>query len=262
MNWYGEMTAFIQWWHVDDFMDGLVVRCTRCFPWQDRTERRIVEAFEQASQTKCPVCYGTTFEGGYKAIVYAPAIWSPGPESSDAIGRHGDHYVRGAQVQPSSIVKLRDGDTAVRLDGTRWRLASPLEGELSTGFGFHGELNEQMRSAITANIQDPTTVDYMVVISFAELDMEGPSPAWGGTVRELDHPQRHDVDAGQPVAGPGQLVGHRAQQQGRGGHVARSHLRGAGVVEPDQPLPADAARRLLLVSAQFLGAHRSRTGSR
>jgi hypothetical protein len=176
VNWYGEMTAFIQWWHVDDFVNGLVARCTRCFPWQDSDERRIAEAFEQASQTKCPVCYGTTFEGGYKAITYAPAIWSPGPESSDAIGRHGDHYVRSAQVQPSSIVKLRDGDTAVRLDGTRWRLASPLEGELSTGFGFHGELNEQMRSAITANIQDPTSVDYLVVISFANLDMEGPSP--------------------------------------------------------------------------------------
>ena len=179
VNWYGEMTAFIQWWQVDDFVNGLVVRCSRCFPWQDQTERRIAAAFEQPTQEKCPVCFGTTFEGGYKAITYSPAIWAPGPESSDDIGRHGEHYVRGAQVQPSSIVKLRDGDTAVRLDGTRWRLASPLEGELSTGFGFHGELNEQMRSAIVANIQDPSTVDYMVNISFGNLGMEGPQPAYG-----------------------------------------------------------------------------------
>ena len=172
VHWFGEMTAFILWWKVIDFTNGLVGRCPRCYG--DNEDSIITEAFNQPTQADCPECFGTTFEGGYKEIVYAPAIWSPRQEASDQIGRTGETVVRSAEVQPVSIVQLRDNDTAVRFNDSRWRLSSPSADELSTGFGFHGLPDEILRSSIMANLQDRTAVDYRVIVDLDRLNTEGP----------------------------------------------------------------------------------------
>jgi hypothetical protein len=67
----GEMVMFVLMWHVEDHLKGYVRRCPRCFNGDDA---RAAKVYEQSTVNKCPMCYGTTFEGGVRAKIIRPAI--------------------------------------------------------------------------------------------------------------------------------------------------------------------------------------------
>jgi hypothetical protein len=73
----GEWTMFCLMWNLEDFQNGLVTRCSVCY-------NRSSQAYKQGERNKCPDCFGTTFEGGFRAqhgLLHDPAgPGRPGPD--------------------------------------------------------------------------------------------------------------------------------------------------------------------------------------
>ena len=101
----GEYAAFVLMWHIQDFEAGLVTRCSRCYG----ENNLIAQVYEQPVENKCPVCFGTTFDGGYKAILVRPSIWDTNEEDFRLSAR-GEVIVQTASVQSTSDFRLRTGD--------------------------------------------------------------------------------------------------------------------------------------------------------
>jgi hypothetical protein len=155
---YGELAIFTLMWHLEDFAAGLVERCSRCY----LTENPVAEAYGQASQYKCPVCFGTTFEGGYKAIIVRPTLFSDTDKDQKA---HSRGTVNSDEVDIESTVdfRIRTGDYAFRATGDRFYLRVPARVTLRSGFGVPW----QTTAAITytharAVIEDPSDVSYII----------------------------------------------------------------------------------------------------
>ena len=130
IHWFGEMSCFVLWWHPEDFQDGLVARCSDCYvPFGD-----VAEAYRQPSQKKCPTCYGTSFEGGIKRLLYRPALWSITPESEGVVKRGNVEIERGT-IEMLSNITCRQNEVVVRADGSRWRMGQPKWQKITTGFG-------------------------------------------------------------------------------------------------------------------------------
>ena len=154
----GEWTMFALMWHILDFTAGRVERCNTCFVAYDV----ITEAYGQSSQNKCLNCFGTTFEGGIKAIIIRPTIFSDTDES-ERFDRRGTVHDDDVDIESTPDFRVRTGDYAFRIDGGRWQLKMPQRITLRTGFNFP----DQESSAIgynhaRANLEDPTSVAYLI----------------------------------------------------------------------------------------------------
>lgn len=184
VHWFGEMNAFLLWWNVQDFEAGLVDRCSVCYT--DYSE--IADAYGQASKSKCASCFGTTFEGGLRAVYYRPAIW----ESSDVdmdVKKRGFVDMTSGSIQVVSNLPLRKGDTVVRADGTRWDIGVPEAQEITTGFGSQRNIKDrQMRTRVRVTKEDPDSPVYLPVVDLASLDETG----WLGHVPHSPHPDDQD----------------------------------------------------------------------
>lgn len=127
---FGEYTMFVVLWRIQDHTAGHVDRCPRCFIAYGKT----AEVYQQPAQNDCPECFGTTFEGGYKARLVRPALWD------DTKDDHSPNHARGevirsmATIQTTDDFYLRTNDYAFRGDGTRWQVKAGAEVALQTGF--------------------------------------------------------------------------------------------------------------------------------
>jgi hypothetical protein len=167
---FGEMTACIMLWCTRDFQQGLVERCSVCYtPFG-----LIADAYEQSSKNKCANCYGTTFEGGIRAILYRPALWAEDVVSEDVRAR-GYTTVSTGSVQVTSDFNMRDGDYLVRQDGTRWKITAPQVSEISTGFGPTG-LQVAPGAMFRVQLEDTTSVSYLIPISQLAIEVDGWAP--------------------------------------------------------------------------------------
>lgn len=180
IHWYGEMTCFLLWWKTEDFLAGLVTRCSVCYlPFGD-----ITDAYRQPSKNKCPSCYGTTFEGGLKAKLYRPGIWDLNPVEHDTFKRGDVNIIKGT-IETLSNIDVRDGDSIVRRDGTRWQLDPPTWQEITTGFGSQkGTQTLRMRGRSAITLEDPASVAYLVPVDLAALNLDG----WLPYVPHSPHP--------------------------------------------------------------------------
>jgi hypothetical protein len=180
IHWLGEMSCFVLWWHAEDFMDGLVARCSDCYiPYGD-----VAEAYRQPSQKKCPTCYGTSFEGGIKRLLYRPALWSTTPEMEGEVRRGNVEIVRGT-IEMLSNISCRQGDVVVRPDGSRWRMGQPKWQEITTGFGSQkGVASLRIGSSAQVTLEDPSTVSYFPMINMDALNLDG----WLPYVPHSPHP--------------------------------------------------------------------------
>src|ERR1043165_6197117 len=77
----GEYTIFYLMWTLLDFEAGHVTRCARCYSTSGTVANREANVYNQPSINRCPDCFGTTFEGGYRARIVRPALWSDNDES-------------------------------------------------------------------------------------------------------------------------------------------------------------------------------------
>jgi hypothetical protein len=127
---YGEYAMFLLMWDLEDYKAGLVDRCSRCWG----RFGRVAEAYKQASQSMCPDCFGTTFEGGFRARVVRPTVWN---DSTDDIqpGQRGEVLSSDTQVQTTSDIQIHPDDFVFRADGSRWQARDPSGQTARTGFG-------------------------------------------------------------------------------------------------------------------------------
>lgn len=193
IHWFGEMSCFISWWRPEDFDLGLVGRCTDCYiPLGD-----IADAYRQAGQDKCPTCFGTSFEGGIKTLLYRPALWDLTPRSESQVKR-GDVTIVNATIEMLSNVDMHQADVVVRADGTRWRINQPVWQEITTGFGSQkGSKPLRLGGKVQAVLEDPSTVNYFPAVSLEALNLDG----WLPYVPHSPHPL--DQEGPPPVVDPG-----------------------------------------------------------
>jgi hypothetical protein len=154
----GEYTFFCLMWHIEDFQAGLVGRCQRCYISQGK----IAQAYGQPRQNKCSDCYGTTFEGGIRALIVRPAIFADTDEG-EKFDKRGVVHDDDVNVEATADFRVRNYDYAFRQDGSRWMLRVPQRVTVRTGF----EHPYQTTTAITYNnmraqVEDPTSVAYTI----------------------------------------------------------------------------------------------------
>lgn len=127
----GEYAMFILLWRVSDLKAGRVRRCPECVGAMGD----IGEVYNQSFKTRCPTCYGTTFEGGYKAKIVRPSLWDFS-ETTNRVDVQGEVERANTAVQTTHDFAMRTGDYILRADGTRWRVQSLSTNHMRTGFGF------------------------------------------------------------------------------------------------------------------------------
>ena len=158
---WGEYDIFVLLWRAEDFEAGLVGRCPVCWGG-GAAEARMAEAFRQPVRRDCLDCLGTTFEGGYKAKIVRPALWSLSAEADRSPVR-GEASTRTAQVESSSDFRMRIGDYILRADNTRWQVQNYSPFYLSTGF----QTATRERNIIGFNMgqvteEDPSSVAFLI----------------------------------------------------------------------------------------------------
>lgn len=170
LAWYGEMTACVMLWSVRDFENGLVQRCSFCYT----PLGLVAEAYQQSSKARCANCYGTTFEGGIRAVVYRPALWEERMVSQD-VRERGHTTVASGSVQITSDINMRDGDFLIRQDKTRWKITEPQVSEIVNGFGPTGT-QLAPGSSFQVQLEDRSSVAYMIPVNQTVLNTVGWKP--------------------------------------------------------------------------------------
>lgn len=163
LDMLGEYAMFVLMWHVEDFKAGRVARCKTCgFDNADPVTAAIAETYKQPSKALCPDCFGTTFEGGYRARIIRPTIFSDADEDEQKQAR--------GVVNPQDLVcesttdfRVRSGDYVFRATGDRFQLRIPNRVTLRTGFA----VPHQTSAAIgynhsRANQEDLTSVAFII----------------------------------------------------------------------------------------------------
>jgi hypothetical protein len=160
--WYGEYVMFILMWHIQDFEQGRVERCSTCFGTGDSIQDRISAAYKQPTKQKCPDCYGTTFEGGYKAKIIRPAILTDS-DKNDQIQARGVTHSMALDVETVSDFRLRSGDYMFRQNGDRFYLRTPTRTTLRSGFEHPQQTVHSIHYNLArASLEDRETVSYLI----------------------------------------------------------------------------------------------------
>ena len=159
----GEYAMFALMWHLQDFKDGLVDRCHRCTGTAGSAQSLIMDAYKQPTQTRCIDCYGTTFEGGYRALIIRPAIFSDTDES-ESLQARGIVNPTDIDVESTTDFRVRSNDYVFRADGDRFQLGVPARIQLRTGFGLVNQTNSAIGyNHARASYEEPnTSVAYMI----------------------------------------------------------------------------------------------------
>jgi hypothetical protein len=184
----GELSMFALMWHIQDFEAGLVGRCLTCYV----AEGSVAAAYGQGNQYRCPDCFGTTFEGGWRAIIIRPALFRDMDKDQQRSARG---VVNQAQtsIESTADFRVRTGDYAFRQTGDRFYLRVPRRTTLRTGFAtpYQSEAAIDYVHA-SATVEDPVSPAYMIfpdaerLISVLQLpgrlpgDVSGFDPAMVG----------------------------------------------------------------------------------
>jgi hypothetical protein len=159
---YGELAIFALLWHLEDFTAGLVGRCQTCYLGETSVQARISEAYGQGDQYKCKDCFGTTFEGGYKAIIVRPTLFSDTDKDQKTHSR-GLVNADEVDIESTADFRIRTGDYCIRATGDRFFLRVPQRVTLRTGFGVPWQSTAAVTySHARAVIEDPEDVSYII----------------------------------------------------------------------------------------------------
>lgn len=153
---YGETVMFTLMWRPQDFDAGRVGYCTTCYG-----SSRSARAFAQATERRCADCYGTTYEGGYRAQILRPALLSD--RNTDSVDSE-----RGAVITDSLTVETapdftcHSGDYLFRFDNARYRCEEMSETILRSGFAEADSADSISGSISAAHLEDPSSVAYLI----------------------------------------------------------------------------------------------------
>ena len=173
---FGEYSIFALMWSIEDLKAGRVGRCPRCYLSRDM----IADAYGQGGDAKCPDCFGSTFEGGYKAIIVRRALWNV-QEEDERQQRRGVTFTKASSVQSSADFRMRTGDYAYRSDGSRWQIKAMSSDDLRTGLQ-HNQIDAATSLGFNygqVNKEDTSSVAYLLP----------PEPAFvQARLQSLSHP--------------------------------------------------------------------------
>lgn len=162
LYWVGEWVIFFLMWTEIDFADNLVARCQRCYSDTGGVGERIAAVYDQPTINKCPDCYGTTFEGGFRARIIRPAIFADVDETERPASR-GTMHPATTSVESTTDFRMREGDFIIRADNTRWRASTPQRVMLRTGFGHPSQYDSSITyNNAPAKLEDKTSVAYLL----------------------------------------------------------------------------------------------------
>lgn len=157
----GEYAIFVLLWNLLDFEQGLVARCSRC-QGDDDKHNAVAATYNQPLTNKCPVCYGTTFQGGIRARIIRPAIFGDTDENNQ-LDPKGQINSEDVLVESTSDFRVRAGDVVIRGDNRRYQLRTPRRVMLRTGFDYPTQQDAAVNYSLTrASLQAPTTVAYLI----------------------------------------------------------------------------------------------------
>jgi hypothetical protein len=179
---YGELAVFILMWTTLEEKAGLVQRCLRCFQNAASTpdtvpfsvadvggsatlrasEARIASAYGGGNQYRCPDCFGTQFEGGFRALIVRPAVFTDLDKNQQKTSR-GVVNTAAANIESTPDFRVRAGDYCFRQDGMRFRLRVPRRTTLRTGFALPYQQSAAIDyNLMQADLEDPTSVAYSI----------------------------------------------------------------------------------------------------
>lgn len=152
----GEYTMFCLMWHLEDYEEGLVSRCPQC------ATSRTATAYHQPERNLCTNCFGTTFDGGFKALIVRPAIFSDTDEGQQYQAR-GVVASDDLNMESTTDFRVRSGDYCFRSTGHRFYLRVPERVTLRTGFAtpYQRAMAVGYNHA-HASLEDHSTVSYTI----------------------------------------------------------------------------------------------------
>jgi hypothetical protein len=162
---FGELAVFCLLWTAADNAAGLVGRCLRCFASPAGSlavEDRISASYGQGNQYACTDCFGTQFEGGFRALIVRPAIFNDMDKGQTRTSK--------GVVQPGTLgiettpdFRVRPGDYCFRSDGDRFQLRQPKRTTLRTGFATPWQADAAIDyNQLNAALEDPASVAYQI----------------------------------------------------------------------------------------------------
>lgn len=152
----GEATLFCLMWTARDYDAGLVGLCTTC------ASDRISKAYGQATRNKCPDCFGTRFQGGYRALIVRPAIFTDADDGQSFTAR-GVVSPQEVQMETTGDFRVHGGDYAMRATGERLQLRTPQRTTLRTGYGTPHQWHDGTAYSLArAAVEDEDSVAYTI----------------------------------------------------------------------------------------------------
>ncbi len=127
---YGEYVIVYSMWDIGSFHRGEVEHCSRCW----LADEIAAKTYKQPMEEKCSGCFGTGFEGGYRARLVRPAVILESSETEHVQADRGHHDRSSVNVNIAAEFMMHNGDYMIRADNTRWQLHSASVELLSTGF--------------------------------------------------------------------------------------------------------------------------------
>ena len=165
----GEYAMWALMWHIQDWQNGLVVRCRICNGVDNSKQDRIQGVYKQAYVNRCPSCFNTTFDGGIKALIIRPTIFSDTDES-ETFGARGVVHANAVDVESTTDFRVRTGDYVFRSNGDRHQLNVPQRVTLRTGFGMPHQSDASIGyNHAQAAIEDPSSFVWQIGPSATEL---------------------------------------------------------------------------------------------
>lgn len=157
LNQMGEYSFFVLLWRIQDFKANLVARCSVCYVGD-----RAAQVYEQSNDERCPSCFGTTFEAGYKAKIVRPAIWTDDTPDTIESRRGVLNTDTSKSIETTEDFDFHHGDYILRADGKRYQGQ-----ELSTTW-LHADFSPQDQARMMAGnipkvvLEDPSSVSYLI----------------------------------------------------------------------------------------------------
>ena len=154
---YGELGLFTLMWRHYDFEAGRVDRCSTCF---GGVKSRQANAFKQPTDSECPDCFGTTYEGGFRAQIIRPMLMSDRSDNT-VEGRAGAMTVDSIQFETTTDFTFTLGDYVFRADNTRYQCEQKAEVVIRPGFAIPSGA-DAMGGTTIANREVETSVAFKI----------------------------------------------------------------------------------------------------
>jgi hypothetical protein len=153
----GEYAMYVLLWTASDYAAGLVGLCLTC------ASDPISKAYGQPTRNKCPDCYGTRFEGGYRALIVRPSLFIDGDDGQNFSARGVVAPQGGIMIETTTDFRVHSGDYCLRATGERFQLSAPKRATVRTGFAtVHQATAGFAYNVMDAAVEDETSVAYMI----------------------------------------------------------------------------------------------------